>query len=71
MGNVWEWTQDWYGPYTGAASDPQGPASGVFRVFRGGSWSNGARLVRSADRGRFSPAYRLNRFLGFRPSRSL
>ena len=36
-GNVKEWTQDWYGPYTGESqSDPSGPDSGEFRVTRGG-----------------------------------
>ena len=70
MGNVWEWTQDWYGAYSGAASDPTGPASGELRVFRGGSWSLVARRARSAGRLRYSPAFRSD-FLGFRPSRSL
>jgi formylglycine-generating enzyme required for sulfatase activity len=70
MGNVWELTQDWYGAYTGAASDPAGPASGEFRVDRGGSWSSVARSVRSARRYWSAPADR-DYYLGFRPSRSL
>jgi formylglycine-generating enzyme required for sulfatase activity len=38
-GNVWEWVQDWYGPYSkGDDTDPQGPASGTARIFKGGSW---------------------------------
>jgi len=41
-GNVWEWVQDWCGPYPSVSmSDPTGPASGSTRVFRGGSGYNG------------------------------
>jgi formylglycine-generating enzyme required for sulfatase activity len=70
-GNVWEWVQDWYAAYpAGAVVDPAGPASGEERVLRGGSWSDGARSVRSAARDGYAPAFRRN-FLGFRPSRSL
>jgi formylglycine-generating enzyme required for sulfatase activity len=41
-GNVWEWTEDWYGHYpTSPVTDPQGPPkSGARRVWdaRGGDW---------------------------------
>ena len=40
VGNVGEWTSDFYAPYTNAAdSDPKGPATGSDRVVRGGAWN--------------------------------
>jgi formylglycine-generating enzyme required for sulfatase activity len=42
VGNVWEWTSDFYAGYTDAdAEDPNGPATGTTHVMRGGAW-NGA-----------------------------
>ena len=55
-GNVYEWCQDWHGPYGSAVQiDPQGPATGSAKVFRGGEWFNPAQNCRSAFRGKFAP----------------
>ena len=50
-GNVWEWAQDCYGDYSNSrVTDPTGPSSGSFRVFRGGGWARLAQYCRSAFR---------------------
>ena len=66
-GDVNEWCEDWYDAYPGGmAIDPQGPATGLYRVSRGSSWDYGlARDCRSAYRSDGSPAYR-DGGIGFR-----
>jgi formylglycine-generating enzyme required for sulfatase activity len=71
-GNVWEWVADWYDEdyYARAPrEDPQGRATGLNRVVRGGSWVNGGGYVRAAYRDNLTPGYR-HCFIGFRCARS-
>lgn len=52
-GNVWEWCRDWYDESYYANSpvnDPPGPASGIVRVRRGGSWHTWPLYARSSYR---------------------
>lgn len=65
-GNAWEWTSSLYGSYPYSATDGREDlkASG-HRVFRGGSWSNFPRNLRSADRFGADPSIRVDD-LGFR-----
>jgi formylglycine-generating enzyme required for sulfatase activity len=69
LGNVWEWTGDRPGEYSGAVIDPPGPATGSHRVFRGGSWSNTPAYARAAFRNFGTTGHRSGT-LGFRLSRT-
>jgi len=71
QGNLYEWVADWYTSSLGTSpqADPIGPASGSYRILRGGSWYYGARRCRSADRGSTTPSGRYNH-IGFRLARS-
>ncbi len=69
-GNVDEWVNDWFGTYPNAAQvDPVGPASGWFRVIRGGSWPYSTIWVRSSARDDFAPEY-TGSDVGFRVARN-
>ena len=68
-GNVWEWSQDWYGDKLSGGTDPSGPSSGSYRVYRGGSWSSRASYCRVARRFSLIPTSAGSGF-GFRVARS-
>ena len=66
-GNVWEWTADWYAPYSAdAQTDPKGPAQGKLRIVRGGAWNTSSNgQLRPTARHRDMPDKR-SFALGFR-----
>ena len=67
-GNVAEWVSDWFDPeyYTyGTHFNPDGPAVGREKVFRGGSWNEDPEVARSGGRGARPPEHR-SYLIGFR-----
>jgi formylglycine-generating enzyme required for sulfatase activity len=71
-GNVSEWVNDWFGTTYYASSpptNPPGPASGTYRVLRGGSWNDSSNFVRSSHRDFLTPSISNNR-MGFRVARA-
>jgi len=79
VGNVWQWTRDWYAETTyadaarsGGVRDPQGPETGTRRVVRGGSWWCGVCTCEGNGlfyRGKSAPDAPFNN-VGFRCARS-
>lgn len=66
-GNVWEWTSDWYGPY----SNPHNPPFvGTHRVIRGGGWGKGSGSIATWNRSIASPET-ADWSVGFRTAKSL
>ena len=72
LGNVWEWVQDCYLPYTnaprdGSAHDTEGCQR---RVLRGGAWDESLAVLRSAERFFQGPGNRSSN-VGLRVARTL
>ncbi|NIQ02752.1 MAG: SUMF1/EgtB/PvdO family nonheme iron enzyme [Nitrospinaceae bacterium] len=61
MGNVWEWTEDWYTPlYVGIKeTNPTGPETGENKVIRGGSFNSSAGALRITNRTWLNPKNRV------------
>lgn len=76
VGNVWEWVADRYDSQlyqsqSSGAVNPLGPASGVFRIVRGGAWSiNEVDHLSAAFRGGIDPTMAVEH-LGFRCAMSV
>ena len=68
-GNIMEWCQDWYSRdyYTSSPrKNPQGPATGTYRVLRGGTFFIDAFDLRTYARSAAWPSLQSHRMIGFR-----
>jgi formylglycine-generating enzyme required for sulfatase activity len=71
-GNVMEWCQDWYDRDYYAVSprkNPKGPATGAYRVVRGGSFFVEVFDLHATSRSMAWPSFQAHRMIGFRPVR--
>jgi formylglycine-generating enzyme required for sulfatase activity len=70
-GNLWEWCNDWLGPYSKEPQvNPQGAIDGIRRAHRGGSWINPAFIANVKRRGGYDENSFTTRF-GFRLAMSV
>jgi len=75
-GNVWDWVSDWYGiEYyesiaIGTTKNPTGPATGTYRVHRGGSFHDLGDFYTRASSRSYSDPSSGDVHLGFRCARS-
>lgn len=67
VGNVWEWTRDFYGPYDGEAPPK---IAGKYRVLRGGAWNSDPSHLTTTYRLAYDPDFRFAANGGFRCVRS-
>ncbi len=66
LGNVWEWTGDWYAPYEKEdVHNPSGAVKGEYKVLRGASWVNPVKDGFESFRARAKP-FMKTEFYGFR-----
>jgi formylglycine-generating enzyme len=66
-GNIWEWSNDWYGQYNISDTlNPKGPENGQLKVDRGGGFYDPAWRCRSACRGGGTPPENRGTGISFR-----
>ena len=63
VGNVWEWTRDFYAPYEG---EPSPEIAQKYRVLRGGAWNSDAGRLSTTYRLAYDPDFRFAANGGFR-----
>lgn len=70
-GNVREWCWDWWSSAPAGGDNPRGPATGSWRLLRGGSWTSSTINLRCAYRFGNSPGSSNYIDFGFRCARGL